>query len=68
MSGYILALDQGTTSSRAILYNDQAHPIKIAQQPTSLQTPKAIMSNKMRSKYGKRRSAELMTSSTKQDC
>lgn len=41
MSGYILALDQGTTSSRAILYNDQAHPIKIAQQPTSLQTPKA---------------------------
>ena len=41
MSGYILALDQGTTSSRAILYNDQAHPIKIAQKPTSLQTPKA---------------------------
>ncbi len=41
MSGYILALDQGTTSSRAILYNDQAHPIKIAQQPTSLRTPKA---------------------------
>lgn len=40
MSGYILALDQGTTSSRAILYDDQAQPIKIVQQPTTLQTPK----------------------------
>lgn len=40
MAGYILALDQGTTSSRAILYNDQARPIKMVQQPTSLQTPK----------------------------
>ncbi|MBU5616064.1 glycerol kinase GlpK [Psychrobacter sp. TAE2020] len=41
MAGYILALDQGTTSSRAILYDDQARPIKIVQKPTSLQTPKA---------------------------
>lgn len=41
MAGYILALDQGTTSSRAILYDDHARPIKIAQQPTTLQTPKA---------------------------
>ncbi|MGX8219765.1 FGGY family carbohydrate kinase [Psychrobacter celer] len=41
MAGYILALDQGTTSSRAILYDDHARPIKMAQQPTSLQTPKA---------------------------
>ncbi len=40
MAGYILALDQGTTSSRAILYDDQAHPIKMVQKPTSLQTPK----------------------------
>jgi glycerol kinase len=41
MAGYVLALDQGTTSSRAILYNDQAQPIKIAQKPTTLLTPKA---------------------------
>ena len=41
MSGYILALDQGTTSSRAILYDDHARPIKMVQQPTTLRTPKA---------------------------
>ena len=41
MAGYILALDQGTTSSRAILYDARARPIKIVQKPTSLQTPKA---------------------------
>lgn len=41
MAGYILALDQGTTSSRAILYDDHARPIKIAQQPTTLKTPQA---------------------------
>lgn len=41
MAGYILALDQGTTSSRAILYDDQARPIKIVQKPTTLKTPKA---------------------------
>ncbi|MBH0096632.1 glycerol kinase GlpK [Psychrobacter sp. NZS113] len=41
MAGYILALDQGTTSSRAILYDDHASPIKMVQQPTTLQTPKA---------------------------
>ena len=41
MAGYILALDQGTTSSRAILYDDKAQPIKIVQQPTTLQTPKS---------------------------
>lgn len=39
MSGYILALDQGTTSSRAILYDDHARPIKMVQQPTILKTP-----------------------------
>ncbi len=41
MSGYILALDQGTTSSRAILYDDHARPMNIAQKPTTLMTPKA---------------------------
>ena len=41
MNGYILALDQGTTSSRAILYDDHAQPIKMAQQPTTLKTPRA---------------------------
>ena len=41
MAGYILALDQGTTSSRAIVYDDRARPIKIVQKPTTLKTPKA---------------------------
>ena len=41
MSGYILALDQGTTSSRAILYDDHARAMTIAQKPTTLKTPKS---------------------------
>ncbi|GAF59359.1 LOW QUALITY PROTEIN: glycerol kinase [Psychrobacter sp. JCM 18902] len=41
MAGYILALDQGTTSSRAILYDDRARPIKMAQQPPLYKPPKA---------------------------
>lgn len=41
MAGYILALDQGTTSSRAIIYDDQANTVKIVQKPTQLITPKA---------------------------
>lgn len=32
MSKYILSLDQGTTSSRAILYNKDAKPIAVAQK------------------------------------
>jgi glycerol kinase len=32
MSQYILALDQGTTSSRAILFDQQGQPIRSAQQ------------------------------------
>lgn len=36
-----MALDQGTTSSRAILYDDRARPIKIVQQPTTLKTPQS---------------------------
>ena len=35
MAGYILALDQGTTSSRAIIYDDQANTVKIVQKPVS---------------------------------
>lgn len=41
MAGYVLALDQGTTSSRAIIYDDKARPIQISQKPTTLLTPKA---------------------------
>jgi glycerol kinase len=32
MSSYILALDQGTTSSRAILFSKQGRPVAVAQQ------------------------------------
>ncbi|WP_296405910.1 glycerol kinase GlpK [Psychrobacter sp.] len=41
MAGYVLALDQGTTSSRAIIYDDRARSIQISQKPTVLTTPKA---------------------------
>lgn len=40
MAGYVLALDQGTTSSRAIIYDQRARPIQITQKPTTLLTPK----------------------------
>ncbi|PIE47066.1 MAG: glycerol kinase [Gammaproteobacteria bacterium] len=40
MPGHILAIDQGTTSSRAVIFNDNAQPIAIAQKPTNLLTPK----------------------------
>src|SRR5690606_32566097 len=32
MGHHILAIDQGTTSSRAIIFNDEAQPIATAQQ------------------------------------
>ncbi|GAA0320445.1 glycerol kinase GlpK [Psychrobacter aestuarii] len=41
MSGYILALDQGTTSSRAILYDAHMRPVKMTQRATHLHTPQA---------------------------
>ena len=41
MSGYILALDQGTTSSRAILYDAHMQPVKMTQRATHLHTPQA---------------------------
>ena len=41
MAGYVLALDQGTTSSRAIIYDDKARPVQISQKPTTLLTPKS---------------------------
>lgn len=40
-SGYILALDQGTTSSRAIIFDEMMHTVAIAQKSTHLITPKA---------------------------
>jgi len=39
MSEYILAIDQGTTSSRAIIYNRQLEAITIAQQEVTLIYP-----------------------------
>lgn len=35
MARYILALDQGTTSSRAILYDENGHMVKTAQKETT---------------------------------
>jgi len=38
---YILSLDQGTTSSRAILYNQEGAVVKIAQNEFSQIYPQA---------------------------
>jgi glycerol kinase len=40
MSSYILSLDQGTTSSRAIIFNEQFHVVDVAQEETKLVYPK----------------------------
>ena len=40
-NGFILALDQGTTSSRSIIFDNQLTPIAIAQKPLGIITPKA---------------------------
>ena len=37
---YILALDQGTTSSRAVLFNREGHPVATAQQEFTQHFPK----------------------------
>ena len=40
MAQYILALDQGTTSSRAIVYNQDAQPVAVAQKEFEQLFPK----------------------------
>jgi len=39
-NGFILALDQGTTSSRSIIFDNQLTLIAIAQKPLGIITPK----------------------------
>ncbi|MGB8955510.1 MAG: glycerol kinase GlpK [Tumebacillaceae bacterium] len=39
MKRYVLALDQGTTSSRAILYDEAAHVVAVAQHPFAQHYP-----------------------------
>jgi len=39
MKRFILALDQGTTSSRAILFDHEAHPVASAQRPVTQHFP-----------------------------
>ena len=41
MKKYILSIDQGTTSSRAILFDKSAHMVAIAQKEIPLIYPKA---------------------------
>ncbi|NVK34498.1 MAG: glycerol kinase GlpK [Rhodobacteraceae bacterium] len=41
MAGYILAIDQGTTSSRAIVFDDQFQPVGIGQQEFKQHFPKS---------------------------
>lgn len=39
MSGYILAIDQGTTSSRSLLFNEDGDLVTVAQQPFNQHFP-----------------------------
>ncbi len=39
--GYLLALDQGTTSSRAIIFNEHGQVQATAQRETQIQTPQS---------------------------
>jgi glycerol kinase len=41
MAAHILAIDQGTTSSRAIVFNDQLEIVSIAQQEFSSSFPQS---------------------------
>jgi glycerol kinase len=41
MSQYIIALDQGTTSSRALLFNEEGEIVSIAQQEFKQYFPQA---------------------------
>ena len=41
MSRFILALDQGTTSSRAILFDHEANPVASAQRPVTQHFPRS---------------------------
>ena len=41
MSRFILALDQGTTSSRAILFDHEANPVASAQRPLTQHFPRS---------------------------
>ena len=40
MTGYILAIDQGTTSSRAILFDRKMHVVSAAQREFTQHFPK----------------------------
>lgn len=40
MNGYVIALDQGTTSSRAIIFNADGTPVSVAQYPFQQIYPK----------------------------
>ena len=58
MAGYILALDQGTTSSRAIVFDAAAQVRAVAQKELTQRYPAARDgSSRIRVRSGRRRSA-----------
>ena len=40
MGSYILAIDQGTTSSRAIVFDEKLQPVAVAQQEFTQHFPR----------------------------
>jgi len=54
---YILSFDQGTTSSRAILYDREGRAVKVAQKEFTQIYPKAGWWNMTRWRFGDRKAA-----------
>ncbi len=50
---YILSIDQGTTSSRAILFNDQGDIVKTAQREFKQYFPHPAGLNTMQMRFGR---------------
>lgn len=53
MKKFILSIDQGTTSSRAIIFNSQGMKVSSSQIPVSMITKKVVGQNKMLTRFGK---------------
>jgi glycerol kinase len=55
MNGYVMALDQGTTSSRAILFSGEGEAVARAQYPFAQHYPKPDGWSTMRRRSSKAR-------------
>ncbi len=52
MNSYILAIDQGTTSTRAIIFDKNSQVVAVASEEIKQYYPKPGWLNKMRMRFG----------------